>query len=70
MGPYSPGLLNLLIGESYVTILWVRFHILFTEVGSIWVGYERHSWCWGMIKLKYKEYDMLERTSFKSLEVI
>ncbi|MBA0608776.1 hypothetical protein Godav_020959, partial [Gossypium davidsonii] len=23
MGPYSPGLLNLLIGESYVMIFWV-----------------------------------------------
>ncbi|MFQ6657324.1 hypothetical protein Gotur_027049 [Gossypium turneri] len=32
MGPYSPGPFNLLIGESYVTIFWVRFWIIFTEV--------------------------------------
>ncbi|MBA0646223.1 hypothetical protein Goklo_014202 [Gossypium klotzschianum] len=54
MGPYSPGSLNLLIEESYVTIFWVRFQILFTEVGSIWVGYETHSQYQGMIRLKYK----------------
>ncbi|MFQ6629300.1 hypothetical protein Gotur_007145 [Gossypium turneri] len=34
MGLYSPGLLNLLIGEPYATIFWVRFRIIFTEVGS------------------------------------
>ncbi|MFQ6627549.1 hypothetical protein Gotur_004767 [Gossypium turneri] len=43
MDPYSPGSLNLLIGEPYVMIFWVRFWIIFTEVGSIWAGYERHS---------------------------
>ncbi|MFQ6634396.1 hypothetical protein Gotur_012100 [Gossypium turneri] len=31
---------------------------------------ERHSQCWGMIQLKYKEYDTLRRTSFRSSEVI
>ncbi|KAH1129459.1 hypothetical protein J1N35_000837, partial [Gossypium stocksii] len=35
----------------------VRFRILFIEVESIWAGYERHSWCWGMIRLKYKEWN-------------
>ncbi|MBA0648546.1 hypothetical protein Goklo_016246 [Gossypium klotzschianum] len=34
MGLYSLGLPNLLIGESYATIFWVRFRIIFTEVGS------------------------------------
>ncbi|MBA0710704.1 hypothetical protein Golax_009973 [Gossypium laxum] len=43
MAPYSPGPLNLLIGEPYVTIFWVRFQILFMEVGSLWASYERHS---------------------------
>ncbi|MBA0770295.1 hypothetical protein Gotri_018951 [Gossypium trilobum] len=70
MDLYSLGALNLLIGESYVTIFWVRFWILFTEVESIWTGYGRHSQCWGMIRLKYKEYDTLRRTSFRSSEVI
>ncbi|MBA0762882.1 hypothetical protein Gotri_012434 [Gossypium trilobum] len=42
MGPYSPGLLNLLIGESYATISWVQFRIIFTEVGLRWAGYETH----------------------------
>ncbi|KAH1033673.1 hypothetical protein J1N35_045847, partial [Gossypium stocksii] len=48
----------------------VRFRIIFTEVGSIWAGYERHSRCHGMIRLKYKEYDTLKRTSFRLSEVI
>ncbi|MBA0576503.1 hypothetical protein Golob_024567 [Gossypium lobatum] len=42
MGLYSPGLLNLLIKEPYATIFWVRFQIIFTEVGSRWAGYETH----------------------------
>ncbi|MBA0862409.1 hypothetical protein Goshw_008065 [Gossypium schwendimanii] len=45
MSSYSLSPLNLLIGEPYVTIFWVRFQILFTEVGSIWARYERHFWC-------------------------
>ncbi|MFQ6635247.1 hypothetical protein Gotur_011909 [Gossypium turneri] len=28
---HSPGLFNLLIGESYVTIFWVQFWIIFTK---------------------------------------
>ncbi|MBA0781712.1 hypothetical protein Gotri_002605 [Gossypium trilobum] len=32
MYPYSPGPFNLLIGEPYVTIFWVRFRIIFTKV--------------------------------------
>ncbi|KAG8473357.1 hypothetical protein CXB51_035500 [Gossypium anomalum] len=32
MGPYSLGPLNLLIGEPYVKIFWVRFRIIFTEI--------------------------------------
>ncbi|KAK5825620.1 hypothetical protein PVK06_020476 [Gossypium arboreum] len=43
MGLQSPGLFNLLIGESYVTIFWLRFWVIFTEVGLRWVGYETHS---------------------------
>ncbi|MBA0688531.1 hypothetical protein Goari_006308, partial [Gossypium aridum] len=39
MSLYSLSPLNLLIGEPYVTIFWVRFQILFTEVGSIWAHY-------------------------------
>ncbi|MBA0858925.1 hypothetical protein Goshw_001772 [Gossypium schwendimanii] len=35
MGPYSPGPLNLMIGEPYIKIFWVRFQILFTEVESM-----------------------------------
>ncbi|MFQ6650017.1 hypothetical protein Gotur_022348 [Gossypium turneri] len=31
MSPYSPSLLNLLIGEPYAMIFWVRFRIIFTE---------------------------------------
>ncbi|MFQ6628999.1 hypothetical protein Gotur_007297 [Gossypium turneri] len=31
MGPYSLGPFNLLIGESYATIFWVRFRIIFTK---------------------------------------
>ncbi|MBA0880752.1 hypothetical protein Goshw_029931, partial [Gossypium schwendimanii] len=31
MDLYSPGPFNLLIRESYATIFWVRFQILFTE---------------------------------------
>ncbi|MFQ6638826.1 hypothetical protein Gotur_016213 [Gossypium turneri] len=34
MGLHSPGPFNLLIGEPYVTIFWVRFWIIFTEVRS------------------------------------
>ncbi|MBA0729065.1 hypothetical protein Golax_025849 [Gossypium laxum] len=34
MGPHSSSPFNLLIGESYATIFWVRFRIIFTEVGS------------------------------------
>ncbi|MBA0669740.1 hypothetical protein Goklo_024705 [Gossypium klotzschianum] len=34
MGPYSPSPFNLLIGEPYATIFWVRFRIIFTEVRS------------------------------------
>ncbi|MBA0652968.1 hypothetical protein Goklo_020180 [Gossypium klotzschianum] len=34
MGTHSPGPLNLLIGEPYVTIFWVRFQIIFTKVRS------------------------------------
>ncbi|MBA0666287.1 hypothetical protein Goklo_002717 [Gossypium klotzschianum] len=33
-------------------------------------GYETHSWCRGMIRLKYKEYNTLERTSFRFSKVI
>ncbi|MBA0784707.1 hypothetical protein Gotri_024996 [Gossypium trilobum] len=43
MGLHSPGLFNLLIGESYATIFWVRFWIIFTEVRLRWAGYETHS---------------------------
>ncbi|MBA0876364.1 hypothetical protein Goshw_026531 [Gossypium schwendimanii] len=43
MGSHSPSLFNLLIGEPYATIFWVRFRIIFMEVGSRWVGYETHS---------------------------
>ncbi|MBA0820531.1 hypothetical protein Gohar_028437, partial [Gossypium harknessii] len=64
MGPYSLGSLNLLIRESYATIFWVRFWILFTKVGSIWAGSEIHSWSRGMIRLKWKEYNTLRHTSF------
>ncbi|MBA0715880.1 hypothetical protein Golax_014757, partial [Gossypium laxum] len=39
-------------------------------VESIWASYERHSRCQGMIRLKYKEYDTFERTSFKSSEML
>ncbi|MBA0880753.1 hypothetical protein Goshw_029931 [Gossypium schwendimanii] len=51
MDLYSPGPFNLLIRESYATIFWVRFQILFTEVRSRWAGYETHSWSQGMIRL-------------------
>ncbi|MBA0737073.1 hypothetical protein Gogos_010553 [Gossypium gossypioides] len=43
MNPYSLGLFNLLIGEPYATIFWVRFWIIFTEVESRWAGYETRS---------------------------
>ncbi|MBA0654428.1 hypothetical protein Goklo_021434 [Gossypium klotzschianum] len=49
---HSPGLFNLLIGESYVTIFWVQFWIIFTKVGSKWVGYETLFRSRGMIQLK------------------
>ncbi|MFQ6638848.1 hypothetical protein Gotur_015522 [Gossypium turneri] len=52
MGLHSPSPSNLLIGELYVTIFWVRFQIIFTEVGSRWAGYETHSRSRGMIRLK------------------
>ncbi|MBA0743723.1 hypothetical protein Gogos_006382 [Gossypium gossypioides] len=42
-----------------VTGGWVRTHR---------ASYKRHSRCWGMIRLKYKEYAMLGCTSFRSLE--
>ncbi|KAG8493073.1 hypothetical protein CXB51_010382 [Gossypium anomalum] len=51
--------------EPYVTIFWVQFWILFTEVRSICAGYERHFQCLGMIRLKYREYDTLGCTSFR-----
>ncbi|MBA0735309.1 hypothetical protein Gogos_019169, partial [Gossypium gossypioides] len=70
MGPYSPGPLNLQIGESYVTIFWVRFQILFMKFGLIWASYETHYQSRGMIRLKYKEYNTLGHTSFKSSEVM
>ncbi|KAH1031063.1 hypothetical protein J1N35_043237 [Gossypium stocksii] len=56
--------------ESYVMIFWVKFWILFTKVRLIWVGYKRHSQCPGMIRLKYKEYNTLGRTSFTSSKFI
>ncbi|MBA0695182.1 hypothetical protein Goari_005414 [Gossypium aridum] len=34
MGPHSSGPFNLLIDEPYVTIFWVRFRIILTEIGS------------------------------------
>ncbi|MBA0876490.1 hypothetical protein Goshw_020725 [Gossypium schwendimanii] len=34
MGPYSSSPFNLLIGEPYATIFWVRFWIIFKEVES------------------------------------
>ncbi|MBA0809650.1 hypothetical protein Gohar_025286 [Gossypium harknessii] len=37
MGPHLPGLFNLLTGEPYAMIFWVRFQIIFMEVGSRWV---------------------------------
>ncbi|MBA0646538.1 hypothetical protein Goklo_014495 [Gossypium klotzschianum] len=40
MGPHSLGPFNLLIGESYATIIWVRFQVIFTEVRSRWASYE------------------------------
>ncbi|MBA0868300.1 hypothetical protein Goshw_011414 [Gossypium schwendimanii] len=43
MGPNSPSSLNLLIGEPYVTIFWVRFQIIFMKVRSRWAGYETYS---------------------------
>ncbi|MBA0756682.1 hypothetical protein Gogos_022017 [Gossypium gossypioides] len=49
MGLYSPNSLNLLIGELYATIFWVRFWIIFTKVGLRWTSYEIHSWSRGMI---------------------
>ncbi|MBA0868360.1 hypothetical protein Goshw_012328 [Gossypium schwendimanii] len=52
MGPHSPGPFDLLIGESYATVFWVRFQIIFMEVGSRWASYETHSWSRGMIRLK------------------
>ncbi|MBA0786772.1 hypothetical protein Gotri_026164 [Gossypium trilobum] len=52
MSLHSPGPFNLLIGKSYVTIFWVRFWIIFTEVRSRWAGYETHSRSQGMIRLK------------------
>ncbi|MBA0696381.1 hypothetical protein Goari_002935 [Gossypium aridum] len=38
MGLYSLGSFNLLIGESYATIFWVRFWIISTEVESRWAS--------------------------------
>ncbi|MBA0706269.1 hypothetical protein Golax_018391 [Gossypium laxum] len=52
MGPHSLDPFNLLIGEPYVTIFWVRFWIIFTEIGSRWAGYETHSRSQEMIRLK------------------
>ncbi|MFQ6658238.1 hypothetical protein Gotur_027593 [Gossypium turneri] len=34
MGPHSPSPFNLLIEEQYVTIFWVQFRIILTEIGS------------------------------------
>ncbi|MBA0862595.1 hypothetical protein Goshw_010523, partial [Gossypium schwendimanii] len=43
MGPHLPGPFNLLIGEPYVMIFWVRFRIIFTNVGLRWASYETYS---------------------------
>ncbi|KAG8478361.1 hypothetical protein CXB51_028113 [Gossypium anomalum] len=43
---------SLLIEKPYATIFWVRFQIIFMEVGSRWAGYKTHSRSWGMIRLK------------------
>ncbi|MBA0655516.1 hypothetical protein Goklo_007994 [Gossypium klotzschianum] len=34
MGQHSPSPFNLLIGEPYAMIFWVRFSIIFTEIRS------------------------------------
>ncbi|MBA0853952.1 hypothetical protein Goshw_024309 [Gossypium schwendimanii] len=41
MGPHSLGPFNLLIGESYATIIWVRFQIIFTETKVERIRYAR-----------------------------
>ncbi|MFQ6646271.1 hypothetical protein Gotur_018897 [Gossypium turneri] len=52
MGLYSPDPLYLLIGKPYATVFWVRFWIIFTEVGSRWASYDTHFRSRGMIQLK------------------
>ncbi|KAG8473281.1 hypothetical protein CXB51_035204 [Gossypium anomalum] len=56
MGLHSPGPFNLLIGEPYATIFWVRFWIIFTEVESRWAGCETHSWSQGMTEVERIRY--------------
>ncbi|KAG8485329.1 hypothetical protein CXB51_021847 [Gossypium anomalum] len=59
-----------------LSFMWGVYHhfggraviVRVTEVRSIWAGYGRHSRCRRMNQLKYKEYDMLGCTSFRSSE--